>query len=259
MKSILVHADRRPSLRARLDTAKALAKGAGHLTVLIDTPLLRYINCEPMGAGLIAAEAMREAIEEDDGLAAEIHAELTDSGLSFQVLRGEADPVPMLAHLARLADVVVLSRDCGMAGDVACEARAPVLVLDDRHPLPLPLERACIAWDGGGEAALALRHALPLLAPCASVSLITIDEKCRGFSVDDALAFLARSGVKAERIARSRVRTVEETIATTAHELGAQLLVMGAYGHSRMREYLLGGATSYFIEETSGPALFLSH
>jgi nucleotide-binding universal stress UspA family protein len=260
LKTFLVHADRRPTLRARLDTAKALAaRRGGHIVVLIDTPLMRYFAADPLAGGGYYPEAMHEVMRGDDALAAEIHEELAATGLSFEVLRAEAEPGAMLAHLARLADLVILSRDCGCAGDVAFHARAPVLLLGNGAPLPVPVGHACIAWDGSDEAALAMRYAMPLLAECAQVSVLSIDSKGRDFALADAERFLARNGIHARIHDRRHHGPVGESLAVDVRECGGDLLVMGAYGHSRLRGFLLGGVTSYFVEDADRPALLLAH
>ena len=98
-----------------------------------------------------------------------IEQQLTGQDVPFDIVRSEAEPVDALAGAARLADMVVLSRSNAMAGDVAMVARTPVLVLPDRSELKLPLKSAAIAWDGGNEAALALRGACRC-SPAAAMS-----------------------------------------------------------------------------------------
>ena len=123
----------------------------------------------------------------------------------------------------------------------------------------MPVTRACIAWDGGNESATALRSAVPLLAGCAAVHVLTVKEKPGGFPATDAVRYLSRHGISAEMSELARRSSTEETLATAVAKLGGELLVMGAYGKSRMREYLFGGATRYFLEESATPALLLAH
>lgn len=259
MRSILVHADRSPAMTARLETALSLARAnRGHVTLLVDTPIARYVAMDPMGGSYVASDALKQALAEDDGQAAEIEARLAGNDVPFDVIRSEDEPVEALAAAARLADVVVLSRAGGLGGELALASRTPVLVLADDAALSFPVARACVAWDGGDEAALALRNAAPLLAG-AVVSVVTVAEKPGGFPPTEALRYLSRHGVKAELVELPRTGSTEETLAAGVARAGADLLVMGAYGHSRMREYLFGGVTRYFLEESAGPALLLSH
>jgi nucleotide-binding universal stress UspA family protein len=260
MRSILVHGDRSPAMASRLDTALALARAAaGHITVLVDTPITRYVSMDPMGGSYVASAAMEQALKDDDTHAAAVEAELVSEGLPFAIVRSEGEPVEALAEAARLADVVILSRSAGLAGGVALAARTPVLVLRERETVPLPLARACIAWDGGNEAAMALRGAVPLLAGCASVDVLTVAEKRGGYSPEDAVRYLAQHGIAAEPQELARDGSTEATLSAAVARAGGQLLVMGAYGRSRMREFLFGGVTRHFLEDAGGPALLLAH
>ncbi len=260
MRSIIVLADRSSAMENRLETSLDLARSCGgHLTILVDTPVTRFVSMDPLGGGYVASDAMEQALAADDRFAAEIDARLASQDVPFDVLRSEAETLAALADAARLADLVVVSRSSRIAGEVALTARAPVLVLEDERRMTVPVERACIAWDGGDEAATALRAAMPLLRPAGEVRLIVVQEKERGRSVDEALRYLSRHAVKAELELVERVGSTEETIAGAVARARGQLLVMGAYGHSRMREYLFGGVTRYFLDESAGPVLLLAH
>ena len=152
---------------SRIETALAIARANnGHVTVLVDTPVQRYIAMNPMGGSYVATDALSQAMAEDDLHAQGIEEQLACQDVPFDIVRSEAEPVDALAGAARVADMVVLSRSSAMAGDVAMVARTPVLVLADRSELKLPLKSAAIAVDGGNEAALALRGCVPLLARC---------------------------------------------------------------------------------------------
>lgn len=259
MRSILVNADRRPGMDNRLETALSLARARnGHVSVMIDTPVARYISMDPMGGSYVASDALKQAMAEDDANAARIEERLRNQDVPFDLIRSEAEPVEALAKAARLADVIVLSKSGGYAGELALLARTPILVLPDDKALAAPVGKACIAWDGGDEAAHALRHAVPLLADC-EVEVITVAEKPGGFPPTDALRYLSRHGINADMQELPRRGSTEETLAVAVARSGADMLVMGAYGHSRMREYLFGGVTRYFLEETDGPALLLAH
>lgn len=260
MRSILVHADRSPGMSARLQSALALARAlGGHISVLVDTPVARYVAMDPMGGSFVASDALEQALADDDANAEALVAQLSREDVPFDVIRSEAEPIEALATAARLADVVMLSRSSGLAGELALVSRTPVLVLADGKPLSVPLSAACVAWDGGDEAALALRSAVPLLAGCDRVEVLTVTEKPGGFPATDALAYLSRHGVAAELTELSRKGSTEETLALAVARSAAEVLVMGAYGHSRMREYLFGGVTRYFLEDREAPALLLAH
>ena len=260
MRSILVFADRSPAMTARLDSAMALARVAdGHVTVVVDTPVSRFMSVDAMGGSFVATDAIREALENDDAYAAEIAARLQRDDVPFDVLRCEDEPVDALADAARLSDVIVLSKGCEFAGELTLATRCPVLLVPLDQPVPMPLERVCIGWDGGNESAGALRSALPLLVRASQVVLLTVTEKVGGFPSTDALQYLSRHGVKAEFQEVQRAGSTEESLAAAVARVQGQLLVMGAYGRSRMREYLFGGVTRHFLADENGPALLLAH
>ncbi len=260
MRSILVYADRGESSSAALEAGLSLARAAGgHLSVLVDTPVQSYVAMDPLGGSYFAADALNQALAADDARAKAIEAGLARQDVPFDVRHSDASPVDALAAAARLADLVVVSRSSGLAGELALTARTPVLVLSDRGEGKLPPEVACIAWDGGNEAALALRSSVPLLAGCRSVHVVTVSEKTGGFPATGAMNYLSRHGIKAELVELVRDGSTAETLAAAVDRAGAALLVMGAYGRSRMREYLFGGVTRHFLEAAQSPALLLAH
>lgn len=260
MRSILVFADRTPAMDTRLDTALSLARmQTAHLTVLVDTPVARYVSMDPLGGSVVATDALNRALADDDSRADALDAALARLDVPFDVARSEDEPVEALARAARLADLVVISRGCALAGDLVMATRTPVLVVNDTRPLTFPLESACVAWDGSAEAALAVRSAVPLLASAGSVTLVSVTPRPLDFEATDALRYLSRHGVSAELREFGKGPSIEETLARAVGSCGGQLLVMGAYGHSRMREFLFGGVTRYFLEDAAGPALLIAH
>ncbi|MAC59799.1 MAG: universal stress protein UspA [Novosphingobium sp.] len=260
MRSILVNADRKPGNDARIDTALDLARQFGaHVSVLVDTPVTRYIAMDPMGGSYVISDALEEARGEDDAAASDIETRMARDDVPFDVLRSEDDPVSALANAARLSDLVIVSRSGGLAGELALVSHAPVLALPDGTPLQMPIRRACIAWDGGEQSAAALRASVPLLQSCQMVKVISVIEKPGGFPATDALRYLSRHGIHAEYEEHERRGSTEETLAIAVTQSHAELLVMGAYGKSRMREFLFGGVTAYFLDEAKAPALLLAH
>jgi nucleotide-binding universal stress UspA family protein len=261
MRSILVQAGRDAGMTARLDTAMALARAnEGHITLLIDTPVDRFVTVDPYGGAYVAREALDAALAADEELARAFAGRLERDDVPFDVAQFELLPVDAMAQAARFADLAVVSRRCGYAGDLALAARCPVLALPDKVALAFPPASACIAWDGGDEAAYALRCAAPMLSGCKDVHLITVlTDRTEGFPATDALRYLSRHDIKAELHEVARGNSIEETLAEEVRRLGACVLVMGAYSHSRVREFLFGGVTRYFLEEESAPPLLLAN
>lgn len=261
MRSILVQGGRDAGMTLRLDTAMDLARvHGGHLTVLVDTPVDQFVTVDPYGGAILAREALDAALKADDELAAAFGERLARDDVPFDVAQSELPQLDALARSADLADLLVVSRSSGLAGDLALAASCPVLALPNDAPLRLPLGVVCIAWDGGSEAARAMKAAVPLLANAADVRMLTVtNEPAKGFPVTEALRYLARHGVKAELVELSGDGPVEDMLSAAVLKQGADLLVMGAYGHSRLREFLFGGVTRYFLDDLVAPPLLLAH
>lgn len=260
MKSILLSADRPAGFDARLETALGLARSTGgHISALVNMPVAAHVVMDPMGGTYFAGEALDRLRDDRDQRAEAVQARLSREGVPFDVVSTEGDPVESLASAARFADVVVVSHGDALAGDLALTATVPVLRVADEAPLAFPVEKACIAWNGSEEAAFALRSAVPLLAGCKSVEIVTVIDHSGGFPATEALRYLSRHDIHAELQEIERRGSTEETLAIAVAHTGASMLVMGAFGKSRMREFLFGGVTAHFLDSTGPLALFMAH
>ena len=117
-----------------------------------------------------------------------------------------------------------------------------------------------LAWDGTREAAIALRDSLPLLARAANVALVSVssaDETAEASSylVPQTLAWLQRHGVQANAQQHSALTDIADLLLSCARRMDADLIVMGGYGHARLRELVLGGVTRKILERMSVPVL----
>jgi nucleotide-binding universal stress UspA family protein len=137
----------------------------------------------------------------------------------------------------------------------------PVLVVPYIHVAPFKLDRVIVAWDGSAGAARAVGDSLPLLSRSKSVEIVTVtpDTKPDGLPAADLAHHLARHGLKVEL----RTLTVEQIsiancILSHAADHSADLIVMGGYGHSRLREFVLGGMTREMLQSMTVPT-FMSH
>ncbi|GEO42521.1 universal stress protein UspA [Skermanella aerolata] len=183
-------------------------------------------------------------------------------------------PVRVLAAEARFADLTLLTRPTGTPVDLNMiegplfEAGRPVLLTgnDMAHP-----DRVVIAWDGSPPAVRAVASARDFIVRAVEVNILVVEDEAVGAVAaavsgrlhprpDRLAAHLAWHGVLAEtRLVSRQGRTVGETLAETATDLNAGLLVMGGYGHSRFREIVLGGATRHMLTIPTGCAVLLAH
>ena len=174
-----------------------------------------------------------------------------------------------LGELARHFDVTVVGQDdLGGAGDeaglivaVLLGSGRPVFVIPYIQKGPAKLDHAIVAWDGGLVAARALANALPLLTRAKRVEVVTMGDKdtpseeLPGFNIT---RHLARHGVRAELRQIAPSDDVGAALLSHAADVGADYLVMGGYGHSRLRQFMLGGATRSVLQAMTIPVL-MSH
>lgn len=139
----------------------------------------------------------------------------------------------------------------------------PLLLLPSGARATLTPKRILVAWDARLESSRAVREALDLLVEAADVRLVLVDpiEGETGHGAEpgsDAAAYLARHGVKVtvERLPREG-HSVADVLRRRATDFDADMIVMGAYGHSRLRERILGGVTKSMLDQPPGP-LFLA-
>lgn len=272
MKSILLYADGGTAFESRFQVALDLARSqSGHITFLQATPLSGFIMMDPMGGSFVPAGMLAQLRADEEQLRTLIEARMKIEGLPWDWTAYDGDVTQAVISASRLADVIVLSLENSgrnihphpllSIADVAVETRCPVLgVPTDARSLHTG-GKMLMAWDGSHEAANALKLALPMLRMAQSVHLVSIVEpkKAGGFPSTEASEYLSRHGVGSELIERERgLLAIEEVIENVAGEIGADLLVMGAFGHSRLREVLLGGVTRYFLKDSNIP-LLLAH
>lgn len=265
MKSILLHVHDDHAQDARLQVALDLARACqSHLSCVQATPFNRYVVGDAFG-GFYAATTLPEEEQEQE----RIEQRLKGEDIPWDWYRGDQEPAHVLVSRGRLADVLILSRqDKGrgdkpaplpIVADVAVHARAPVLVVPPETNGFRVDRPVAIAWNGSIEAAHSLRLSLSLLHLAAQVHIITVSDEELDFPSTDASRYLARHDIPSELHEWPRKgRSIAQSLSDAAIELDASCLIMGAYGHSRLRETVLGGVTRELLAETAVP-LLLAH
>jgi len=278
-KDLLVVLDADASARPRIEIAAALAERfAAHLVGLYALPIPEA----PRHFGYYDPALLNPFFEELRARAREAAAKTKEMFEHTASLRGvsaewreipdgaDADPT-LHARYADLAILGQLDLDSGEPDairprpeQVALASGRPILVVPYAGNFPNVGRRVLIGWNATREAARAVNDAMPLLTAAEIVTVLTIDPRegprAHGeLPGADVSLHLARHGVKAE-IERtvSADLPVGEVLLSRAADLGADLLVMGAYGHSRARELLLGGATRSLLRSMTLPVL-MSH
>lgn len=269
MKSILLPAANDDFMESRLQVALDIVRRFdGHLTLVQAQPYQAYMSVDMFGGTHFMAQAFTASAEMLTKTREELDKRLDSEGISWdwQIYDGAMGAV--IADAARLADIVVMSLgETGktganpfraLVGDVALATRTPVLAIPNKISA-MAFDRAMIAYDGGEEAVNAIRQSLPMLQQTEAVSIFEIEEKESDFPITDAAIYLSRHGIESEIITDTvKERTIEECLFDKAAQYDANYIVMGAYGHSRLRETILGGVTRYLMGETKVP-LLLAH
>ena len=204
-----------------------------------------------------------------------LRARLGKEGLSWEVRTDETsvvEPRRAMALHARYADFCIMTAPERGADDAA-KARAffasmlfesgrPVLVVPTHHPIELPFRRVVVAWKPTRESTRALHDALILLAGTTSIDVVIVDPAIGDAQHGedpgvDVATHLARHEVRVNVVNLSRSgQTVATTLLRHAAQIDAQLLVAGGYGHSRLREWVLGGTTRELLQAMHLPILF---
>ena len=275
-KDLLLVLDESEASRRNLELAAALgARFGAHLAALYPLPSVRFPTfgyydqaaLDPLFRGLEEklAESMAKLREEFERVASRrgISAEWR-SPQSF----ADADP----AVHARYADLVILGQHDRERREeelpplrpevIALASGRPILVIPYAGSFPKIGECVLVAWNASREAARAVNDALPFLSAAKKVTVLAIDPRPGEHGEEpgfDISVHLARHGVKAEveRTVAGEVG-VGDVLLSRAADLGADLLVMGVYGHARARELLLGGASRTVLETMTLPVL-MSH
>ncbi len=277
-KDLLVHVDDTKGCAKRIEAAVDLAAAhEAHLTGV-------YIISEPSPSsfvqGYLPAELLttmqREARERADAALARFGEVAKRNQVAFEtrvdrVLYTEI--ADALATNGRYADLVILGQidpDDATTGprylpeEVILSGGRPALVMPYIGAGATFGERIIVAWDASREAARAVNDALPLLERAKSVSVVSINPSNQPFGHGeepgaDIGLHLARHGITIDvQRVESRDIDVANTLLSHVANEAADLLVMGAYGHSRLREFVLGGVTRTILSEMTVPVL-MSH
>lgn len=271
MKSILLHIDHDKAMQARLQVALDIARATnGHITCL------QAVSYDVFAPGDIYGSAIATAMplikENADNQRAKIEAELEHEGVPFDWRFVYGVAAHRLLEASPLADVVILGpAEAGsdgrgpsaLVGDVVMKAPVPVLVVPgDARSLDVGAPML-VAWNGSAESAHALRAAVPLLACSVKVTLACVteaDERARfDLPSTEGAKYLARHGIDCEIVEIPRGEaSIADTLFSAAQMRECGLMVMGAYGHSRLAELLLGGVTRTTLSEPQMPVL-LAH
>jgi len=271
MKSLLLHINDDPCMEARMQVALDIARATGaHITCLQAVSYEVFAPGDFYGSVMAAAmprikkaaKELRERIEVDLGN--------EDVSWEWQFLYGMAEH--RLLEQSAMHDLIILGpHDIGehgrgpssMVGELVLKASVPLLVVPGstkRLDVSAPV---LMAWNGSSEACVALRAATPLLLLASQVFLASVAEKSDkqrfDFPATSGAKYLSRHGIEAEIVeVPGDEAKISDTLFSAAQVRGCSMMVMGAYGNSRLSEMLLGGVTRRSLTDPELP-IFLAH
>lgn len=276
-KNLLVHLDPSKSSAKRADAAVALAARQGaHLTALAAAPtpsVPSYVEAQIPAA--VFEQARASLMQGLDEIGRAFIAKAKAAGISYEFRKELArEPLAeLISRHARYCDLAILGQadpDDPLSGepelseDVILACGRPVLMVPYIGTMQEPGKRIVVAWDAGREAARAVNDAMPLLKAAEQVLVLIVNPK-RGSAGHgdepgaDIGTHLARHGVKVDvKVYTQRDLSVADVILSRISDESADLVVMGAYGHARLREMVLGGVTREMFRTMTVP-LFMSH
>lgn len=275
LKDIIVHLDGSEEGDIRLAQTEAIAtQFHARLIGLYTNPLPEYPYVLAIQSGLAPAEPIFEfekaARERGDLAMARIKEHFAHLTISHDIRRidaGLSELPSFCASQARWADLFVSilpyhgeSSWDELVETVLFESGHAVYLIPPQFKAKGSIRNILVAWRDTRESARAIVEAIPFMKAAGRVRIATVDSERENSKIASALTtYLDRHDVKAEfRSIAASDKTIADVLLNEAHAMEADLIVMGAYGHSRFREWILGGTTREMIERSDLPIL-LAH
>ncbi|OUM00910.1 universal stress protein [Variovorax sp. JS1663] len=274
IKTILVHLDHTPRCQARVALAAQIAISQGaHLVGLLPNGLLDGTipaGALPSGMTDYIAQSAKYLRQRAEGIGEAFRAQLRDCPpVPHELREVEGTTLDELIAHARTSDLVVLGQDDpaspsdipvrGLVAHVMLEAGRPVLVVPYAGRFDQVGKNVLMAWDGSRPAAVAMREALPLLASDCKVKLASFHApgamQEKSLLIPETVRWLGRHGVQAAVEENVVEIGIADALLSRVSDLASDLVVMGGYGHSRLREMVLGGVTREVLAQMTVPVL----
>jgi nucleotide-binding universal stress UspA family protein len=270
IKTIAVHLPTAGLVDRLLDAAVPLARahGATLIGVHVVPAVVVYADATvSMSTEFIVAQ--QETFEEDArAVEAAFRAGADKAMVACEWSSGNTEDEPTMraaASRCNVADLVVAAQyeeaipaASGYTPDeLVLGTGRPVLIVPTSGMLPTLGKRVLVAWNGSREATRAAFDSLMLVQPDAEVRLLVVDSSRGDATLAGITRALSRQGVNPLplTVSRSEGRSVGEEILKQAADFGADLLALGCYGHSRVRETVFGGATTHILKAMATPLL----
>lgn len=253
-----------------------LLRIAGDLAEKFDSRLIGVAAADIQPLYFLDGAAAQDLLEKDRAL---LQAQIGACERQFrQALQGRAAkiewrsalewPARFVTREARAADLILTGSEAGRvdplrqagAGDLVMQAGRPVLVVPSAVEW-LRFNSVVVAWKDCREARRAICDALPLLHKAKEVVVVELTESSADRAaakarVDDVAAWLVRRGIEANSVATKALIGVPGQLVVTAQDEGANIIVAGAYGHTRLQEWIFGGVTRDLLHQQKCCCMF---
>jgi nucleotide-binding universal stress UspA family protein len=266
MKSILVPLRAYDGAESALDNAITVARGFdAYVEGLVVEPVFQLAVGEAMAAvPAYDTQMLDDWRAKAETVRAKFDETMAQAGIASGWHQGKGSESAVVGEYGRLFDLIVIGRSQGDdGGEVTetCEAALfdsgrPVLLAPREAPSALG-KTAVISWNGSTETARTIALGLPFIDRAEAVFVLTVEgATVPGPSGDQVAAYLGRRGIEAKAItAKPGDRSQGEAILEEADALGADLLLKGAYTHSRLRQMVFGGPTKHILSHAELPVL----
>ena len=269
MKSILVHVSGGPGQNTRIEAALDIARAfSGHITFCQPAPPPIIVSSVSPGSLWSAVEfedyaSKTEKVRADVRSAIEDKMAGEDVPWDFQTVEGFTQDA--FVSQSGLVDLAVTSLEEAdspfetaepFLSQVVVRASCPVLALPEKADGFNAFGRVLIAWDGSMEAAAAVKGALPLLKKAEDVAALSVGEIIARPGLDSLGQYLSRHGISVTNDSVPDKGHISDRLLETGRSIGANLLVMGAFGHSRLVQFILGGETERMLKQSQMAVLF---
>ena len=269
LKTILVHLADDDQYKKRLKVAIALARrNKAHVTALYVTS---PTDARSAMVGRAASARYEEtALEDARKKAAELEVDFaaacTAKKVSHRWVMEDGDHLELLEEHARAADLVIVSQSKNryledffrhqLPEQIVVKSGCPVLIIPRKWRVKTTIASVLVAWRSDREAVRAVRDSLEFLKKAKRVQVLTVSKnnEAEGLPANQLLMYLARHGVDAEHHDQNG-GDVGDTIVETAVSEDHDMIVMGGFGQSRLREMVLGSVTHDVLKKTKLPIL----
>lgn len=262
----LLYVDGDAGMEKRCQVALDLARVCGgHIECLQPTATQPLISNVDFGAADLLAKKASDAQRHKDALREATISRLGSVDVSWGYRAVNGDPIHMLTEAARLVDLVVLNATrqssalngvAPSAGEVVGRLEVPVLAIPPGDMPFNPTGPALIAWDGSAQCGHAIRGALELLKAAATIVIVTVGQVKTDLHAEQAQQYLGHHQLPSQIVALPDVgQSISTSLLEAQSTFQAGYMVMGAYGHSRARELLLGGVTREMLATSPIPIL----